>query len=315
MKNRKSFYLGFIFVLLVAWLSACGSPMGNGAQNGSGDPEHSSATRIYHSETGDIEVPANPQRIAVLAHIYVGNVLQLGIKPVAVNEWVKDNKFFEGMLDDVEVVTEDSPEKLLELNPDLIITFPTDKNLNKYSSIAPTVALDHQNLNYLEQHLEIGKIVGKEEEAQDWIDAWNEKVSAEKEKVFEAIGADATVTVMDTFGKDIYIYGKNWGRGTEIIYQAFGIKAPEKVQQDVFGPGYKAISSEVLPQYAGDYIFVGTGAADSNNSFMETDVWKGIPAVKNNNVILFDAKSFWFNDPVSLENELEFIVDELTKKR
>jgi iron complex transport system substrate-binding protein len=120
--------------------------------------------------------------------------------------------------------------------------------------------------------------------------------------------------VFESFGKDLYVYGNNWGRGTEVIYQALGLKAPEKLEQDVFATGWKAISAEVIPQYAGDYIFVGDGGGNAaNNSFMETDVWKGIPAVKNNQVIQFDSASFYFNDPISLEKELDFIVENLTK--
>ncbi|HZG15280.1 MAG TPA: iron-hydroxamate ABC transporter substrate-binding protein [Candidatus Bathyarchaeia archaeon] len=312
--HKQSFFLSVVFLLVIGLLTACGS--GPGDLNHSG--AHSDAvpaTRVYHGENGDVRIPAHPQRIAVLAHIYVGNVLKLGITPIAVNEWVKENAFFQGKLDGVEVVTEDSIEKLLELNPDLIITYTSDKNLKKYAEIAPTVALTNDKYSYLEQHIEIGKIVGKEKEAQAWVDEWNAKAKIESEKVKAAIGENVTITVLESFGKDIYVYGNNWGRGTEVIYQALGIKAPQNVEADVFGQGYKAISSEVIPQYAGDYIFVGGGDESINNSFMETDVWKNIPAVQKKQVIPFDSKSFWFNDAISLEKQMEFIVKELTKSK
>lgn len=313
-KMTKHLFLSMITILLVGLLAACGNDSSKETTT-TAKSDDAPKTRIYHSENGDIEVPADPKRIAVLAHIYVGNVLELGIKPIAVNEWVKGNKFFAGKLDDVEVVTEDSYEKLLELDPDLIITLSTDKNIKKYTEIAPTVTLTHGTFDYLEQHIEIGKIVGKEEDAKAWVEEWKEKAEAASKKVKEAIGDNATVTVLESFGKDINVYGKNYGRGTEVMYQAFGIKAPDKVVQDAFGPGYKAISSEVIPQYAGDYLFVGEDPESPGNSFMETDVWKGIPAVQKNNVIKFDSQSFWFNDPISLENQMEFIVKELTEGR
>ncbi|HZG13859.1 MAG TPA: iron-hydroxamate ABC transporter substrate-binding protein [Candidatus Bathyarchaeia archaeon] len=319
-KQRKFTKIGLIAILLLGLLSGCGSangetaPAGNANETTANQSGTTAKTRIYHSENGDIELPANPQRIAMMAASYAGNLLALGITPIAVNQWPKMNKFYEGKLDQVEVVTEDSIEKLLTLEPDLIITYSTDKNLKKYAEIAPTVALSYEKYGYLEQHIKIGKIVGKEKEAQQWVDEWNEKVKVESKKVKEAIGENATVMVFETFGKDMYVYGENWGRGTEVIYQALGLKAPEKVKQDVFGPGYKAISAEVIPQYAGDYLFVGEGSS-TNNSFMETDVWKKLPSVQNNRVIRFDSDSFSFNDPISLEKELDFIVDELTKKR
>ncbi|MFC7440336.1 iron-hydroxamate ABC transporter substrate-binding protein [Laceyella putida] len=310
--HKQSFFLRLIAVLLVGLLAGCGGQTGHKTNSGT-ESNSSPKTRIYHSENGDIEVPAKPKRIAVLAATYAGNLLKLGITPIAVNEWPKGNKFYEGKLDDVEVITTDSLEKLLALEPDLIITYSNDKNIKKYSEIAPTVSFTYDKYNYLEQHIEIGKLVGKEKEARAWVEEWQMKAKAAKKKVQEVIGEDASATVFETFGKDLYVYGKNWGRGTEVIYQALGLKAPKKVEQDVFGPGYKAISAEVIPQYAGDYIFVGEGAETTDNSFMETDVWKGIPAVQKNNVIPFDSKSFYFNDPISLEKEMEFIVNALTK--
>lgn len=308
MRYQRTF--SFIMIMVFAMFVACTKVPS--ATNE--DQSSSTETRIYRSETGDIKIPAKPKRIAMLAATYAGNLLKLGITPIAINEWPKKSKFYDGKLDDVEVITEDSYEKLLSLKPDLIITYSDDKNIKKYKEIAPTITLTYTKYDYLEQHIEIGKIVGKEKEARQWVKEWNEKAAKERKKVQDAIGKDATATVIETFGKDIYIYGQNWGRGTEVIYQALGLKAPQKLKKDVFGPGYKAISSEVIPQYAGDFIFVGKGS-DSNNSFMETNVWKTIPAVKKNQVIPFDSDSFYFNDPISLEKELAYIVKELIRRK
>ncbi|MEQ2527831.1 iron-hydroxamate ABC transporter substrate-binding protein [Robertmurraya yapensis] len=305
--KKKLLFLSIL--VLIGLLAACGK---DSKQPVGADSE--TKTRVFHAENGDVEIPVEPKRVAVLAHIYVGNVLELGVKPVAVNEWVKGNKFFGDQIEDVEVVTDGAVEKLIELEPDLIITFTNDQNIKKYSEIAPVVALTNTNYDYLEQHLEIGEILGKEKEAQEWVDEWNEKAAEAKEKVRAAIGEDATAMVIEQVDKETYIYGQNWGRGTEVMYQALGIKAPEKVKADVFGPGYKAISPEVIPEYAADYIFVGVGENDADPSFTETSVWKEIPAVKNGNVFKFDSESFWFNDAITLENQLEFVVNSLTKE-
>ncbi|WP_240501968.1 iron-hydroxamate ABC transporter substrate-binding protein [Bacillus sp. MUM 13] len=310
-KNRKSL-LSIIAVLMIGLLTACG---GQSEKEKKSDVTSDAApeTRIYHGEKGDVKVPAKPKRVAMLAATYAGNLLALGITPIAVNEYPKTNKFYGHKLDHAEVVTADSMEKLLALKPDLIITYSDDKNLKKYSEIAPTAVLTYDKYNYLDQHIEIGKIVGKEKEARKWVSEWNDQAETEKKKVQKAIGEDATAMVFETYGKDMYVYGKNWGRGTEVIYQALGLKGNDRLNKDVMGPGYKAISAELIPEYAGDYIFVGEGASTANNSFMKTDAWKQIPAVKNGRVIKFDSKSFYFNDPISLEKEMDYIVKALTK--
>jgi iron complex transport system substrate-binding protein len=299
-------------MLLIFALAACGNKSEEGTSTEK--KESKSETRIYKGEKGDVKVPAKPKRVAMMAATYAGNLLDLGITPIAVNEYPKANKFYGNKLDKAEVVTADSYEKLLELNPDLIITYSDDKNIKKYEEIAPTATLTYDKYDYKEQHIEIGKIVGKEKEAKAWVKDWDKKAADARKKVKDAIGEDKTFMVMEAYGKDMYVYGKNWGRGTEVIYQALGLKAPKKLEEDVFGPGWKAISTEVIPTYAGDYIFVGSGAGNPDNSFMQSDVWKKLPAVKKGNAIKFDSESFYFNDPISLEKELDFIVKELTTK-
>jgi iron complex transport system substrate-binding protein len=312
-KRTKRLLITFMTMLLVFALAACGNKSEEGASSGEKDAKKE--TRIYKGENGDVEVPAEPKRVAMMAATYAGNLLDLGITPIAVNEYPKQNKFYGNKLDKAEVVTADSYEKLLELDPDLIITYSDDKNIKKYEEIAPTATMTYDKYDYKEQHVEIGKMVGKEKEAKAWVEEWDKKAADARKKVKDAIGEDKTFMVMEAYGKDMYVYGENWGRGTEVIYQALELKAPKKLEEDVFGPGWKAISTETIPTYAGDYIFVGSGAGNPDNSFMESNVWKELPAVKNGNAIKFDSESFYFNDPISLEKELDFIVKELTKKK
>ena len=71
----------------------------------------------------------------------------------------------EGSLKDVPVVSEENLEKIIELNPDLIIGISSMKNQDKLKEIAPTVTYTYGKLGYLEQFIEIGKLLNKEEEA------------------------------------------------------------------------------------------------------------------------------------------------------
>lgn len=52
-------------------------------------------------------------------------------------------------------------EKIIELEPDLIIGLSTAKNLDKLKEIAPTVTFTYGKVDYLTQHLEIGKLLNK----------------------------------------------------------------------------------------------------------------------------------------------------------
>lgn len=43
-----------------------------------------------------------------------------------------------------------------------------------------------------------------------------------------------------------------------------------------------------------------------DNSFQETESYKNIPAVKNNKAFEVDDKEFYFNDPLTLDFQLDF---------
>lgn len=72
--------------------------------------------------------------------------------------------------------------------------------------------------------------------------------------------------------------------------------------------GYLAVSTEVLGDYSGDYIIFSKNS-EEDNSFQETETYKNIPAVKNGHVYEADAKAFYFNDPLSLEYQLDFFTE------
>ncbi|MBO8176153.1 MAG: iron-hydroxamate ABC transporter substrate-binding protein [Bacillus sp. (in: Bacteria)] len=292
-------------LLLVLVISAC-SNESTTKESQSSAKEEKKETIIYQSENGPIEVPAHPERVVVLSS-FAGHVMALDVNLVGVDSWSKMNPRFQEKLKDVEEVSDENIEKIIELNPDLIIGLSNIKNVDKLSQIAPTVTYTYGKLDYLTQFLEIGKLLNKEEEARAWIEDFKKRAQKAGEEIRAKIGEDATVSVIENFDKQLYVFGDNWGRGTEILYQEMKLNMPEKVKEMALEPGYYALSLEVLPEFAGDYIIFSKNP-DSDHSFQETDTYKNIPAVKNNRVFEANAKEFYFNDPITLDYQLEFFI-------
>ncbi|MFB5086269.1 iron-hydroxamate ABC transporter substrate-binding protein [Psychrobacillus sp. PGGUH221] len=299
----KKLLLSILFLTAFV-LGACNSEP---TETKASEEKEEPTTITYQSEEGPIEVPANPKRVVVVSS-FAGNVAALGVNLVGVDSWSKENPRYESYLADVEEVSEENLEKIIELNPDLIIGLSTAQNLDKLKEIAPTVTFTYGKVDYLTQHLEIGKLLNKEKEAQDWINDFKERAKSTGDEIKGVIGEDATVSVIENFDKQLYVFGDNWGRGTEVLYQEMGLKMPEKVKEMALEAGYYALSLEVLPEFSGDYV-IFSKTADQDNSFQETDVYKNIPAVKNNRVFEANAKEFYFNDPISLDFQLEFFKD------
>lgn len=299
----------FLVLLAALLLAACNSDSETAEP---AETSGSSDTITYESESGPVEVPADPQRVLVLS-TYAGNVMALDVPLVGVDAWSKANPRFEEELQGVEEVTEDNLEKIIELDPDLIIGLSTIKNIDKLKEIAPTVTYTYGQVDYLTQHLEIGKLLNKEQEAQTWIDDFKTRAQQAGDDIRAEIGEDATVSVIENFDKQLYVFGDNWGRGTEILYQEMKLKMPAKVEEMALKDGFYALSQEVLPEYMGDYVIFSKDS-EQDNSFQETDVYKNTPAVKNGQVFEANAKEFYFNDPISLDYQLEFFKEHFLKQ-
>ncbi|NOU74285.1 ABC transporter substrate-binding protein [Paenibacillus sp. LMG 31458] len=300
------------FLLFISLaLSACSSQTTQTEKNAA-KAENKPTTITYQSENGPVEVPANPQRVVVLSS-FAGNVMALKVNLVGVDSWSKMNPRFETTLKAAQEVSDESLEKLIELKPDLIIGLSSVKNVDKLKQIAPTVTYTYGKVDYLTQHLEIGKLLNKEKEAQAWITDFKNRAQKAGEDIKTKIGADKTISVVENFDKQLYVFGNNWGRGTEILYQEMKLEMPKKVKEMALKSGYYALSLEVLPEYAGDYVIFSKNP-DTDNSFQQTDTYKNIPAVKNKQLFEVNAKEFYFNDPLTLEYQLDFFVKSLGSK-
>jgi iron complex transport system substrate-binding protein len=310
---KKLFIPAMLLTLVL--MSACGAAGSNPvpAENGTAASGSSvtapqtppNGTVTYSSEDGPVEVPASPQRVVVLTRFLTGNVMALGVPLVGVDPMSKTNPKFEEKLKQIEAVTDESLEKIMQMQPDLIIGMSGIKNIDQLKKIAPTVIYTYGKVDYLTQQVEIGKLLNKEKEARAWADDFKARTQKTGEEIRAKVGSEATVSVIETFNKQLYVYGYNFGRGTEILYGDFKLGMPEKVKEATNKEGFFAVSTEVLKDYMGDYVIFSKNT-DEDNSFQSTNVYKSLQAVKNNHVFEADAKAFYFNDPLSMEYQLEF---------
>lgn len=163
-----------------------------------------------------------------------------------------------------------APETIIALNPDLIISGNAD-SYETLSQIAPTVIVPYGDLKDAHQELTyFGELLGKENEAEKWLAEYVERIAAAKAKVDAALPADATFSIMEHTDKATWVYGDNFGRGGQPIYEALGRKPP----------------AEVIHKYAGDYIIV-TDNSWTAGEYQNDPIWGSLPAVKNNHLYVW----------------------------
>ncbi|ANY70599.1 iron(3+)-hydroxamate-binding protein fhuD [Paenibacillus sp. BIHB 4019] len=322
-----------MFALLLA---ACEGNAGNGANDAGSATASEPAATVAPAETadaaagdgetvtfkaanGDIEVPRDPQRIVDGTAFYTGYFLALGVTPVGVQQEVLASPYLKDKLAGAQSLGETpTPENVLALHPDLIVVFSGTEGIEELQKIAPVVAIDYGTKAYKEQLLEFGQLTNKEAEAQAWIEQWEAQINELKPKVQEAVG-DKTVSILNPYEKGLYVFGHNYGRGGEIIYRELGLNAPEEAQKEVIdsGTGWASISLETLPQFAGDIIFTSPWSGDTADPKLvyENAVWLGLPAVKAGNVFQLDSKADTFNDPITMQSQLQYIADSLISSK
>lgn len=298
----KKFVTIIAACLAVFALAGCSSSTSNTKQSDS--PALSKMPKIkgftYHGS-----VPESPKRIVSLASTYTGYLLKLDQNIVGVTSWDKANPVVKDKVADAKEVQVTDTEAIANLKPDLIVVGSTEKNIKQLAEIAPVIVVEYRARDYLQIHTDFGRIFNKEKAAKQWVKEWKEKTAQVAGEVKSVTGEEASFTIMGLHEKEINLFGKDWGRGGEIIYQAFGYNAPQKVKDDVFKPGWLQISQELVADYAGDYIIVAAENEKTGASLYESDIWKKIPAVQKNRVIKVNANAFYYNDPLTLEYELE----------
>ena len=282
-------------IVLVLVLAACG--------NGSDDNGDKNDKKTYKQADGKkVKVPKHPKRVVVLGTTYAGGLKQLDTNIVGVANLVDDSKVLKKKFKGVKKVDPEKVESVAKLKPDLIVTYNTDKNLKKLNKIAPTVAYDYQKHDYKDQHKELGKLVGKEDKAQKWIDDWDKKTRNDSKEIKDKLGQDTTVSIIKDFDKKVYALGKTYGHGSEVVYDSFGMKMPDKVEKATKKNDLAEISNEEIPEMAGDYVITPV-AKGGKLSFEDQDYWKNTDAVKNGHTIKVDEGIYWLNDPYSMDYE------------
>lgn len=287
------------FLLLLLILAACSSNSntsdGQEKENektaeSDVQAEESETAVQYTTITGEqVEIPADPKRVVYIGQT-VGDFLVMDI-PVVGNNLPKDSpSYYEGKLEGiVDIGNPADLETILTLKPDLIINgyYKADPNLNEeLSKIATTIPFNPA-LPYTERVKEMGNILGKQEE----VDQLLAKFETKSKEMFDKfqLTEGETATVFYQLGKTLYVMGdRSLGA---IIYGKNGFAVPPAVQKniiDVEGVSFLEVSEEVLPEFAGDHLFVivqeDSESEAEADRLLQSPIWGTLPAVKKGKV-------------------------------
>ncbi len=336
-KREKGGMLGVLLLSFGLILSACGgnnggsssaSPSPSASQSaaetagasashteeGQASPE-TPAFREFDTVKGKIQIPNKPQR--VVTDYYGGELIAAGLKVIGVEPLTFNNPFLKEGLQDVEDVGEPlNLEKILELEPDLIVVM-NDTQYEALSKIAPTVHIPYNTAkNIYETTKLFADLAGTPEVAEQVIGEFEAKAKEARERLKEVVDEKATVGIYELVNDgSFWIFGDNAGRGGQVFYNALGYAMPHP---DKEGEQTLQLSMEVLPEYAADYMFLTVYDPDHTGEALrklqESAIWRNLPAVQNNRLFINDFDTWYPYDPLAISGQIDLAV-ELLKQR
>ncbi len=305
-KTIRSFLSLVMALVLGISLAACSAPKESSSAASSAAPADSETVKVQ-TDKGEVEIPKNPKRI--ISDYYLGEFLASGTKPVIASPYALDNPFLADEIDGIEPMNITNSETTLEqfaaAQPDLIVTI-NEADYEKYSKIAPTVYIEDGKRSDEDLFRYIASLTGHEEEADAYMKEFNKKVEDSKQEIQDIVG-DQTVSIVEVWPQQIYSMGSHFARGGSILYDMWGLKAPEKVQKEMVDGDtqYETISLEALPDYTGDFILYGV-LRDTDDAFVEDSrLWNSLKAVQEGKVMPYEQVAFMHRDPITLSHQVD----------
>ncbi|WP_099204413.1 AraC family transcriptional regulator [Scatolibacter rhodanostii] len=324
MKNRAVMAAALSLVML---LSACGAPSESSdteskvsstssvsSQIAESQNEQSAKedTRMISTVKGDVEIPTNPKRIVTDAGI-LGNVLALGVVPIAIEDYTSTDVAYKDLIQDSAVLEKWEPEAIMAQEPDLIITVYED-SYDQLSKVAPTVYIPSDDISVEEKLTFIADVLGKDPaEGKQVVDSFYEKAAESKAKLKDAGFYDKTFSVIRVQGENKI--GVRWSNnlGGQILFGALDLPKSEGALREIeAGEDWGAtLSFEALPEYMGDYILVTASSEFGYDLIKDNPVWQSLPAVQAGNIIVLSEPYMYLNDIYSWSAQLDLVTNSL----
>lgn len=335
-KGMKWYVMLVVLLSFTVVMSACSSSDKSDKESGStagqeqtsdNAADTSKFPRTIQTANGDVEIKAQPKKVAVVHWGYGDSLLLFNLDsvglalPFSEKQSVLQSEQYKPYVDkvkDLQIVGENTQvdmEKLLAYGPDLIIAGNAINKdvLGDLSKIAQTVVIDEAQTdvwsNWPALVTKFGEILGQEDVAADYIAKYQADQQAGKEKLSGLNGSVAFVQVRE---QEVYLQGTNY---TKQYYEGLGLTAPQSADM---ADGAK-ISLEGLAALDPDYLFLGyfnysdTTMGAATDAWKDSAVWKQLKAVKNGHVYGINGELALGYGPIGNAYGVQAVIDELSK--
>lgn len=316
--------------LLTAVMAGCaGAPADSRVTTAPEAAEKAAWPRTVKDALGkQITLEKKPERVAILDFGFMESMFALELPPFASTYAERSLKGFgtlqpyagNAQIEELGEVKAPNLEKLVELNPDLILYTAEPEHLDmklyeRSSQIAPVVTFNSSD--WKEQLRDFAECLGEEQRAEAYIASIEallaesrSKLSAYSNKtvalLFESSGNKGSFVITGSAENPVWFDKEN----------GLGLTPP-----DGYPRKGEAISLEGLATMNPDYIFLFGSLGSEANGYKQrylseetqtSSVWQSLTAVKNGHVYQLDA-AVRAAGPLSIKLGIETIVENMTK--
>lgn len=298
--------LSFILILLLSACSGASAPSSEATVSNAATAESTETTteapafpRTIEAANGNILIENKPERVAVVHWGYADSILLFDLQSLGLAlPFTQDDsslgsdtyKPYVDRIEDLQIVGENTTvnlEALLSYQPDLIIAGNAinAEQLGQIEKIATTVVLDESQTDVWTDWPSVvtkfGEVLGQEEVAQQFIDDYQTKIADAKAKLANVAGSVAFVQVRSDVA---------WLGGTKTLIPYYDQGLGLTPMSDPVATDGIELSLEGLSKLNPDHLFLGYFNYDSpdtasvTDEWEKTEVWKGLNAVKEDQV-------------------------------
>ncbi|WP_336751436.1 amonabactin ABC transporter substrate-binding protein [Aeromonas hydrophila] len=260
-----------------------------------------SETRQVTDADGKTQVvPAQPKRVVVLSEIDLDSALTLGLQPVGTVNGRGQSTLPRYLLQqagkEIAVVGDlDNPnlEKLIDLEPDLILTGQTKPELLALlKEIAPTVVTGNWGDSWKEIFNRSAHVLNRDAEAKTFLAQYDARLQQARSKLAKHQGERLSIVRWNPKGPS-YMHG---GTFASSVVEEMGLTRPTHQIGDKT-PHSPALSLESLNLLDGDWLVIGTlsasgDAVDAMKQAEQTPAFQQLGAIKSKRFGAVDG-SLW----------------------
>jgi iron complex transport system substrate-binding protein len=275
-------------------LTACSS----GDDGGSGSGVE---TRTVSTERGDVEVPAEPQRVVAVDWQIPPTMVDLGVTPVGIYEGYYESdaaaaravpdRYVDALADATRIGNWDalSMEKVSQLDPDLIVTTGVgleEDQLDKLAAIAPMAMAD--NSGDLTSQAQIADILNRSDEFDELQQTFDDKSAEIAEKHRDILPDSTFVSVSG--GQDANWFAEGGQTAVGTLLSAVGASFADAVDPDGWWGDPRSFENLGDLDDATVILYPETVDGDpapNTVPVLDYSVFTALPAVKAGNVFGF----------------------------